>query len=169
MSVYYYKLWKLLERKNIDAQGFFEGLHISTGTVVKLRKDSYVSLDTLDRIRECLGCDFGDIITAKPDKNAGPKDWLSENVSHASDICRNELKRYMAANSLSVSDIMQRTTLSRNTIKSFLNGATMTSRTMLRLFRLDGFVGGLGIAYQEAGFKDDGFSHLDGLKNQSEK
>ena len=168
MSVYYYKLWKLLERKKIDSQSFFEELHIAAGTVQKLRKDLPVSMDTVERIRERLGCDFGDIITAKPDKNEVPKSWLEENVIYSSNLCRKVLQDYMEDHSLTVSDLMKGTSLSRNTIKEFLNGGIVTSRTLLRLYRLDGFLGRLTEALQAAGFTDDGFEHLKSLKMQGE-
>lgn len=164
MSVYYYKLWQQLEARSIDEHAFFESLRISPGTVIKLKKDIPVSMDIIDRIREGLGCDYGDIITAHPDANRVPTDWLSENVKSCSEICRNVLRQYMEDFNLSVSDLMKLTSLSRNTIKEFLNGGIMTSRTLLRLYRLDEFCIRFSDAVSSAGLSDQGFEHLEHLQ-----
>lgn len=168
MSVYYYRLWQLLEARNIDERDFFESLHISPGTVIKLKKDIPVSMDIIDRIRESLGCDYGDIITAQPEANRVPRDWLAENVKCCSDICRNVLRQYMEDYSLTVSDMMKLTSLSRNTIKDFMNGGIVTSRTLLRLYRLEGFCDRFNNAITAAGFSDKGFAHLEHLQLQGE-
>ena len=168
MSVYYYKLWHLLERRKIDERTFFESLHISAGTIIKLKKDLPVSMDIIDRIRGSLNCDYGDIITAHQEENRVPRDWLTENVACCSDICRVELQKYLCDYSLTISDLMKLTSLSRNTLKDFLNGGTITSRTFLRLLRLEGFSERINEAAKIAGFGSDGFEHLAPLKHQGE-
>ena len=96
MSIYYYKLWQLMEKKSIEPVPFFEDLHLALGTVSKLKKDIPVSFEVLDRIRAALDCDYGDIITAKPQKNAVPRDALTKTVEKHSDMCREALKNCMA-------------------------------------------------------------------------
>ena len=151
MSIFYYKMWKLMEKKSIDPLPFFEDLHLAPGTVSKLKKDVPVSIEVLDRIRAALGCDYGDIITAKPQKNAIPRDALTETVEKYSDMCREALKNCMADQSLSVKNVMEITTLSRNTIKEFLNGGDISSRSFLKLIRMDEFKEELSRISIEAG------------------
>jgi DNA-binding Xre family transcriptional regulator len=153
MGVYYHKLWDSLETKGIDSKGFFSALHISTATVAKLKKDEPVSLEVIDRIRKRLGCDYGDIITSIPAEGKERDSWLAGNIQYANDICRIVLNHYLQVNRLSVSSLMDQTGLSRNTIKDLINGGNISSRSLLRLYRLDGFMDYLNIALHEAGFR----------------
>ena len=59
MGIYYYKLWDMLESRNITQRELIENLHLSTATLTKMRKNQTVSMETIDLIREYLGCDYG--------------------------------------------------------------------------------------------------------------
>ena len=64
MGIYYYKLWDMLESRNITQRELIENLHLSTATLTKMRKNQTVSMETIDLIREYLGCDYGDYCRA---------------------------------------------------------------------------------------------------------
>lgn len=65
MAVSYDKLWKLLIDKKMNASDLRKEANIAPNTMTKMRKEQEVSLAVLERICECLDCDFGDIIQYK--------------------------------------------------------------------------------------------------------
>lgn len=137
MGIYYYKLWDILENKNITQRELTERLHISTATLTKMRKNQTVSLETLDLIREYLDCDFGDIITAVPQPYGIEVNWQKETVAtKANDVYRMVLAEYMEKNSLAPQSVSGVTTLSLNTVKGFLKGKDLSSRSIAKLARL---------------------------------
>lgn len=139
MAVYYHKLWDALNKKNITQKELASELNISTATLTKLRKNQFVSLDTLDQIREYLECDFGDIITSVPatagdDVNWGKNDIASiVNVAH-----RKALVWYMEKNDLTPQYVAMTSTLALNTVKDFLKGKNISSRSIVKLLQLGG-------------------------------
>lgn len=68
MSVDYSKLWKLLIDKRMNKSQLKEAAHISTNAVAKLGKNENVSLDTLEKICNTLGCKIEDIMDFVCDK-----------------------------------------------------------------------------------------------------
>lgn len=69
MSVSYDKLWKLLIDKKMSASELRKEAAIAPNTLTKMRKEQEVSLSVLEKICDCLQCDFKDIIEYKPNKN----------------------------------------------------------------------------------------------------
>lgn len=81
MGIYYYKLWDILESRNITQRELIENLHLSTATLTKMRKNQTVSMETIDLIREYLGCDYGDMITAEPMAEGVEFSWQKEYIA----------------------------------------------------------------------------------------
>jgi DNA (cytosine-5)-methyltransferase 1 len=63
MAVDYSKLWKLLIDKKMNKTQLKEQAHLSTNVIAKLGKNEPVSMDTVEKICKCLGCDIGDIVS----------------------------------------------------------------------------------------------------------
>lgn len=74
MSISYNKLWKLLIDKKMSASELRKIAKIAPNTMTRMRKDQDVSLAMLERIYNCLECDFGDIIEYKPNNNMDKSD-----------------------------------------------------------------------------------------------
>lgn len=138
MPIYYHKLWDMLNKKGISQKDLQKNANIAPATFTQMRKGQSVSLDTLERITAVLECDFGDIVTVNPPVfTEYPNHLFSyENTMIA---IQNALSDYMEEKNMSVSDISKITTLSINTVKSCLNGNTISSKSLLKLYRLDGF------------------------------
>lgn len=62
MGVSYNKLFKLMIDKKIKKTELANKVNMSAGTMAKLSKDEYVSMDVLVRICELLECNIGDIV-----------------------------------------------------------------------------------------------------------
>lgn len=62
MKVSYNNLFKLMIDKKIKKTELAKELNMSTGTMAKLSKDEYVSMDVLVRICEFLECDICDVV-----------------------------------------------------------------------------------------------------------
>lgn len=137
MGIYYYKLWELMSRKGITQKDITAQAHISTATLTKMRNGEMVSLDVLDRIREMMDCDFGDIITSKANRYCGEIDWKNETAAHRTNgVYRLVLEKFMAKNCLPYSAVSAQTELALNTVKDFLRGKDLSSRSILKLMRL---------------------------------
>lgn len=63
MKVSYNGLWKLLIDHEMKKMDLVEELGISTSILAKMSRGEPVSLQTLARICDKLGCDFGDLIS----------------------------------------------------------------------------------------------------------
>lgn len=137
MGIYYYKLWDMLESRNITQRELIENLHLSTATLTKMRKNQTVSMETIDLIREYLGCDYGDMITAEPMAEGVEFNWQGEGVAtKTNEVYRIALIEYMETQSLTPQTVADITTLSLNTVKSFIKGKTLSSRSLVKLMRL---------------------------------
>lgn len=137
MGVFYYKLWDVLESKNITQRKLTEQLHISTATLTRMRKNQTVSLETLDLIREYLGCDFGDIITSVPLPDGIEVNWQKNDAAtKANDAYRMALSEYMETKNLTPQAVAGITTLALNTVKDFQKGKVLSSRSIVKLMRL---------------------------------
>ena len=62
MAISYNKLWKLLIDKKMTQAELRKAADIAPNTMTKLRRDEPVNLAILDRIREVLECDIGDVM-----------------------------------------------------------------------------------------------------------
>ncbi len=63
MAFEYYKLWKLLEDKNMYREDLRIKVGMSSATLAKLGKNRIISMDVLGRICQALNCDVGDIVS----------------------------------------------------------------------------------------------------------
>jgi DNA-binding Xre family transcriptional regulator len=134
MAIYYHKLWNIMKKKYISPKELKDQLNMSTATITKLRKNQPVSLETLDQIREYLGCDFGDIITSFPDSFGDTMNWTQIDIPcKANSIYREALHWYMDRNRLTAKNISTSTSLALNTVKDFLKGKDISLRSILKL------------------------------------
>ena len=62
MGVSYNKLFKLLIDKKIKKTELAGKANISNGTLAKLSKDEFVSMEVLVKICDVLECNIGDIV-----------------------------------------------------------------------------------------------------------
>ena len=65
LKISYKKLWKILVDREMSKIDLRERCKIGTGTMTKLNKGVPVSVETLLKICECLGCNIGDICDAE--------------------------------------------------------------------------------------------------------
>ena len=63
MAISYNGLWKKLIDKGMNKKDLTTQLGISSATIAKMGKGESVSMDVMQRIREYLECDIGDIIS----------------------------------------------------------------------------------------------------------
>lgn len=138
MAFYYYKLWRLLDIKRISQNELQRITGISQPTFTKMRKGQSVTVDTLEKIATALGCDFGDIITVKPDDKQETTQ-VAFSYDAAMLAIQDTLKQYMDKYSMTALEVADVTTLSVNTIRSCLKGNNISSRSLLKLNRLEGF------------------------------
>ncbi len=62
MAVSYNKLWKILIDKNMTKVALRDNIGMGPGTLAKLSKNKYVSMEILEKICKNLDCNFGDIM-----------------------------------------------------------------------------------------------------------
>ena len=62
LKVSYNKLWKMLIDKDMSRYQLSRAAVIANGTLVKMKRNETVSMDTLLKICEVLNCGFADII-----------------------------------------------------------------------------------------------------------
>jgi len=62
MSLSYKRLWELLVDKNMRKADLRKIANISPNTMIKMRRNEFVSLEILCRVCDALDCDFGDVI-----------------------------------------------------------------------------------------------------------
>ena len=63
MKVNYNGLWKILIDKNMNKKDLAEKVGLAPGTISKMGKGEFVSMDVLDRIGQALNADFGDMVS----------------------------------------------------------------------------------------------------------
>ena len=136
MAVYYYKLWLLLREKGINQKKFTELTGLSTATIFQMKRDEYVSLPVLDRITKVLNCDYGDIITNTEIKTNQDGYQSVVVLVKSREVILEELQKYMKENELSMSDVVEATGLSLNTLKKFLRGENISQNSYYKLLRL---------------------------------
>ena len=69
MSISYNNLWKLFIDKKMSASELRKKANIAPNTMTKMRKEQCVSLSVLERICDCLDCNFGDIVEYLPSQS----------------------------------------------------------------------------------------------------
>jgi len=67
MAVCYNKLFKLLIDKKMSNAELAEKAGFSANIITRLKRDKYVSLDSLEKICSVLGCGVDDILEFVPD------------------------------------------------------------------------------------------------------
>lgn len=66
MSIFYYKLFDLLNRRDLKKGDLMKMANISNATMAKLAKNKVVQTDIIDRICVALDCQPGDIMECIP-------------------------------------------------------------------------------------------------------
>lgn len=134
MAVYYYKLWKLLKERGISKSELACATKLTKTPLRNMQNGGSVSVETLDRICDYLTCDFGDIITNIPEEPipiSTPEHSVFDN-----NIVRALLVEHMNEHELTLSMVCSITTISINTLKSFLNGNDISHKTYTKLLAL---------------------------------
>ncbi len=65
MKPNYSKLWITLIERGIKKKELRQGANISAATFTRLNKDEFVSMETMLKICDYLGCDIGVILSFK--------------------------------------------------------------------------------------------------------
>lgn len=134
MAVYFYKLFDKITELNITQKELMQRIGASSATLAKMRNNQTVALDVIVRICEELKCDIGDIVTCIPQQT--DVDAKNNNYDTLNSITRTVLNEYISKNNLSLSDIAKTTSLSLNTVKSFVNGNNISAASHAKLLRL---------------------------------
>ena len=69
MAVTYKKLFHLMIDEGITNADLMKRANFSANIITRLKKDSYISLDTIEKICFALDCKVDDILDFVPDKN----------------------------------------------------------------------------------------------------
>ncbi|PMC34567.1 XRE family transcriptional regulator [Bacillus sp. UMB0899] len=69
MAVQYNKLFKLLIDKKMSNAELSSKAGISANIITRLKKDKYISLDSVEKICNVLDCKVDDILEFVPDKD----------------------------------------------------------------------------------------------------
>ena len=69
MSFNYNKLWKLLIDKGMKKGDLILAAGVSSNIIVKLGRNEYVSMESLEKICISLNCDIGDIVSVNIEVN----------------------------------------------------------------------------------------------------
>lgn len=62
LAIKYYKLWDMLQRREISKGQFAQMVSLSSATVAKLSGHRPVNIEIIDRICETFNCQPGDIM-----------------------------------------------------------------------------------------------------------
>ena len=68
MSIYYYKLFDLLNRRGLKKGDLMNMANVSNTTIAKLAKNKVVKVDIIDKICQALDCQPGDIMESIHDE-----------------------------------------------------------------------------------------------------
>ena len=135
MPIYYYGLRKLMDDNNITQKALAEACDIAPNSISRMMQGEYVSIETIDKICNFFNCDYGNIITRF--KKDDPIGYVSDaQYEEGMAQVRTALVYYMEKTGEAVSRVSQKTTLSVNTIKSFLLGNPIHSTSFLKLTKL---------------------------------
>jgi DNA-binding Xre family transcriptional regulator len=125
-----------MAEKGVSQKDLEKALGMSPVTFSRMRKCEFVSLETISRICEYLGCDYGDVISSELPEDSSPlvQDMVYQNAMEA---IREALVEFMADKKLSASDLHELTGLSINTIKGLLAGRSISAKSFQKLLRLN--------------------------------
>lgn len=62
MALSYKPLWHLLVEKNMNKEDLKRAAHITSNIVSRMSKDTYVNLDSLEKICIALDCTLNDVV-----------------------------------------------------------------------------------------------------------
>lgn len=65
--IVYDKLWTTMKDKEISQYRLIKYYHLSAGQIARLKKNMYVSTQTIERLCNILNCSIDDIMEFKPD------------------------------------------------------------------------------------------------------
>jgi DNA-binding Xre family transcriptional regulator len=65
MGITYKRLREIKIQRRLHWQDIQNGSGISAGTIVKINKDEYITLNNLEKIARFLNCDIGDLVEIK--------------------------------------------------------------------------------------------------------
>jgi DNA-binding Xre family transcriptional regulator len=74
MSIKYYKLFDVLQRRSMKKTELAQVAGVSSVTLAKLGKGESVTVEIIDRICAALNCQPGDIMEYVPDAGEGKND-----------------------------------------------------------------------------------------------
>ncbi len=77
MSISYRKLWMKVAEKELTNPQVREMADVSASTFTKMKKNEYVSLESLEKIALALDCEIGELIeiTKKPNSDTTETDY----------------------------------------------------------------------------------------------
>lgn len=67
MSIKYYKMLDLMNRRGMGKEELRKKIKISPATMAKISKNEYVSLEVINKICGVLGCQPGELLEYIPD------------------------------------------------------------------------------------------------------
>ena len=124
-----------MDENGITQKALAEACDIAPNSISRMMQGEYVSIETIDKICNYFNCDYGDIITRF--KKEDPIGYVSDaQYEEGMAQVRTALVYYMEKTGESVSRVSSKTTLSVNTIKSFLLGKPIHSTSFLKLTKL---------------------------------
>lgn len=62
MTLSYKPLWHLLVKKNMKKEDLKRAAHITSNVISRMSKDTYVNLDSLEKICLALDCTLNDVV-----------------------------------------------------------------------------------------------------------
>lgn len=142
MPISYDGLWKLMEERGVSQGELAKACGIADNSITRMRKGEYLSMETIDKICNYFGCDYGDIMT-RAVKADNVQNYIAQEDKRDEILSatRRALVKYMEQNGMTVAQVHEVTELSINTIKSFLTGEAISSISFTKLCRLgDGYL-----------------------------
>lgn len=137
MGIYYYKMWERIEQAGYSQIAFARRIKMSSATLNKMRNNEYVSMEIIDRVREELSCDYGDLLSSVPKSTEDVTEYKAvESSSSATDKARIILEEYMRQNDMTAADVARETSMSLNTVKGYLKGKALSAQSHVKLMRL---------------------------------
>lgn len=67
--IVYDKLWATMKDKKISQYRLIKYYHLSAGQIARLKKNMYVSTQTIERLCNILSCSIDDIMEFRPDSD----------------------------------------------------------------------------------------------------
>lgn len=131
MSTNYSPLFLLMRKKKITQKEIVDSCGISPSTFTKMKKGENVTLKILDKICECLNCDFSDVITRNIDNNI-----YNSTIINNITIIISTIDDYIKYKKISLVQFSKECDISYNTLLSIRNRYAPTKNTLIKLFSL---------------------------------